>query len=790
MQSFGTVISRSITRPSSRTPAATISQSLLNSIHPQLKLTEPCFAKYRNPFTAAFKRGFHSSKYSLGINQMGSKFLRGEYPNVRRDLQCKDSLHGQEVCDPYRWLEDPDSAETKEFVEAQNKVTEEYLSKNKEKTAAMRETVKNLYNYPKLSPPFKRGKFYYQFYNPGLLPQSVLYQSETLDSELKEFFNPNNLSEDGTVSLSTYSFSDDGKYFAYGTSQSGSDWVSVRIKEVETGKLLDDKIDWIKFSSLSWTGDNKGLFYSRYPSLASEMGAKTGTETESVKGQQVFYHKLNTQQSEDVFVFEDKSNADHFVGASTSYDSQWIILTISGSCDPVNKVYLARLHDGKSTNFSLESFDFGNVNFVKVVDNFEAGYEYVTNEGSILYFHTNLKAPKYRLVKIDADNLSRGFEEVIPASSALLESVHCVSDKVLALVYLENVVNNIQLYTLDGTLIKKLPHELGSIQSLSGRRSQREIFFYLSGFLNPGIIYHCPLDCEPKDFECTVWKRTQFQDSTLAKYLDENFSSEQMWYSASDGTKIPMFFVQKKTGTSSPRPTLLYGYGGFNISITPAFSPFWISFMDTFGGILCIPNIRGGGEFGDEWHRQGILEKKQRGLDDFQEAAKFLIQKCYTTPSQITINGGSNGGLLVGASITQAPELFGCAIADVGVLDMLRFHKFTVGHAWKSDYGDPDDSQNFKYIIKYSPLHNVKDSCLYPPTLLATGSHDDRVSPLHTFKFLATLQHHQASNPAPLIGRIETKAGHGAGKPIQKKIDECVDKLSFISLALQTNSKL
>lgn len=378
------------------------------------------------------------------------------------------------------------------------------------------------------------------------------------------------------------------------------------------------------------------------------MGASTGTETGSVKGQQVYYHRLNTKQSEDVFVYEDKTNADHFVSASTSYDSQWIILTISGSCDPVNKVYLARLHDGTSKAFSLESFDFGNVNFVKVVDNFEAGYEYVTNEGAVLYFHTNLNAPKYRLVKIDADNLSSGFVEVIPETSALLETVSCVSDNVLALVYLENVVNHLQLHTLEGALIQRLSHELGSIQSLSGRRSQREIFFYLSGFLNPGIIYHCPLDSEPKDYTCSVWKRTQFQDASLAEYLDENFSSEQKWYTASDGTQVPMFFVQKKGASSGPRPTLLYAYGGFNISITPAFSPFWISFMDTFGGILCIPNIRGGGEFGDEWHRQGILEKKQRGLDDFQEAAKFLIQKGYTTAPQITINGGSNGGLLVG----------------------------------------------------------------------------------------------------------------------------------------------
>ncbi|KAI0243945.1 hypothetical protein L0F63_005341 [Massospora cicadina] len=719
---------------------------------------------------------------------MGGKGWRLVYPKVYRDTSCKEVLHSVEVADPYRWLEDPDSLATKEFIAAQNQVTEAYLGQNTDRADAMRVIVENLYNHPKLSTPFRRGKFYYYFYNPGLLPQSVLYQLDTLDSEPTEFFNvtptsyvlatPNTLSEDGTVALSTYAFSEDGHYFAYGTSQSGSDWVSVRILEVATRRVLEDKLDWIKFSTLSWTGDNRGFFYSRYPERGQAMGATTGTETDSVKGQQVFYHRLETKQADDVLVFEDPSNPDHFVSASTSHDSQRLILTISCSCDPVNKVYLARLHEGTQAEFSLEGVDFGNVEFVRGVDNFEAGYEYVTNEGAVLYFHTNLHAPNYRVVKLDAENLSAGFVEVIPESAALLETVTCVSDKLLALVYLENVVNHLQLHDLGGSSSEGSPMSWAPSRRSQDGGPRGKFFFCLAGFLNPGIIYHCTLCGDPR----------RLSDAALAKYLEGTLTSEQ-------NTHVPRSEGGRSFGPAAYPPVRLRWLQHFDHPRLLAILAF-VHYL--FDGLVCIPNIRGGGEFGDEWHRQGILEKKQRGFDDFQDAARFLIREGLTTAPQLTINGGSNGGLLVGkvggptltagVAITQAPQLFGCAIADVGVLDMLRFHKFTVGHAWKSDYGDPDNPHHFKHLLEYSPLHNVRDACRYPPTLLATASHDDRLAPA----YLQVPRHPPAPpgrKPGPLLGRIETKAGHGAGKPTQKKIDECVDKLSFIALAMRHNHK-
>ncbi|KAK9768596.1 hypothetical protein K7432_000658 [Basidiobolus ranarum] len=702
--------------------------------------------------------------------------MKWAYPTVRRDTTIVENLNGVKVIDPYRWLEDPDSAETEAFVEEQNKVTFSHLESYPHREE-LREKLTKLFDYEKYSCPFKRGDYYYYFYNSGLQPQSILYQQKSLNAEPTVFLDPNTLEADGTASLNTYGFSDSGKLFGYGISKSGSDWVTIHVKYTDaSGQDLEDQIRWAKFTKITWAHDDSGFFYNRYPK-PSVGDDKAGTETGSNTNAMLYFHRIGTSQEEDIMIFKDPEHPHYMFGSEVTDDGDFLILSISETCDPVNKLFIADL---KKTGGAITD----KIEYNKIVDNLDAEYSYIANDDSLFYFKTNLNAPRYKIVKYDLNNPKEGFVELIPEQKGVLETVRCTNQSNLVTIYLEDVKNVVRIHDLKtGSVLKDIPTPIGTVTSLSTRRQFDELFFSFASFLNPGIIYRYSFSKEVDEEQ----RLSVFRTTKVSGFDSDEFVTEQIFYESKDGTKIPMFINHKKDlPMDGNNPTLLYGYGGFSISLSPMFSPSWIAFMKHFNGVVAIPNLRGGGEYGEEWHQAGTLAKKQNVFDDFQYAAKYLIEKKYTQPEKIAINGGSNGGLLVGACMNQAPELFGCGVADVGVMDMLRFHKFTIGHAWKSDYGNPDSPEDFDFIYKYSPLHNVQTKKPYPPYMLTTGDHDDRVVPLHSHKLIATLQHLCHENVNPLIIRVDTKAGHGAGKPTKKRIDEVTDRLSFMALSLKS----
>ncbi|XP_035660447.1 prolyl endopeptidase-like isoform X3 [Branchiostoma floridae] len=697
-----------------------------------------------------------------------------KYPEARRDDSAIDDYHGTKVPDPYSWLEDPDGEETKAFVEAQNKITLPYL----EKCAVRKQfqaRLKEMWDYPKYGCPFKRGSRYFYYYNTGLQNQSVLYVQDSLDAEAKVFLDPNKFSEDGTVSLRGSAFSEDGEYFAYGISKSGSDWVTIKFMKVAGAEQLPDTLEYVKFSCMSWTHDHKGLFYNRFPEPETKAD---GTETTANLHQKLYYHVIGTDQSEDVLCGEFPDHPKWMPGAEVSDDGRYVILAIREGCDPVNRLYYC----------DLQTVDYkvtGILPWVKVADNFDAEYEYIANEGTLFTFKTNLNAPRYKLINIDFSKPEMDqWTDLVPESETdVMEWTACVNQDKLVLCYLHDVKTELYLHELKtGKRITTFPLDIGSVVGYSGRKQDSEIFYQFMSFLTPGVIYHC--DLTKDKLEPTVFRQIKVKD-----FDPSGFQTDQVFFSSKDGTKVPMFIVHKKDiPLDGTHPVLLYGYGGFNISITPSFSVSRIVFMLHLGGILAVPNIRGGGEYGEIWHKAGTKEKKQNVFDDFQGAAEYLIKNKYTSASKITINGGSNGGLLVGACVNQRPDLFGCAVSQVPVMDMLKFHKFTIGHAWTTDFGCSDNKEGFDYLIKYSPLHNIQtpsDSVVqYPAILLLTGDHDDRVVPLHSLKFIAQLQHTVGSNPKqtnPLFIRVDTKSGHGFGKPTAKVIEETSDIYAFIA---------
>ncbi|CAG8692137.1 10693_t:CDS:10, partial [Ambispora leptoticha] len=680
---------------------------------------------------------------------------------VRRDETLVEDLHGVRVADPYRWLEDPDSEETKAFVDAQNAITDEHLA-SYEYREKFRKCLTAMYDYEKYGCPFKRGEFYYYFYNTGLQPQSVLYQQASLTDEPKMFFDPNTIEADGTAALSTCTFSKSGLYFAYGISKSGSDWVTVYVKLTNSNGQghLDDLVEWVKYSDLSFTHDDSGFFYTRYPK----------PENAEDKGREVYYHRIGTSQADDVLIHEDPENPELFFNAEVSVDGRFVLMIVSRSCEHVNKIWIADLE--KSEGKVKDKLEFE-----KVVDKFEAEYDYLTNNGTVFYFKTNLNSPRCKVVKYDLANPDEGFTDLVPQHSVdVLTSALVVHETNLVTIYMHDVKEQISIHELTtGKKIRDIDIPIGSIPSIAGRKEDTGFFFKFTGFLNPGIIYHYNF----LDNSMSVFRTTKVQGLKT-----EDLETKQVFIESKDSTKIPVFLVSRKDiALDEENPTFLYGYGGFSSSLTPEFSLTWINFIQHYNGIVAVANLRGGLEYGEEWHLAGIFEKKQNVFDDFQAVAKWLITNKYTRAKKLAINGASNGGLLIGASINQAPELFGAAVSDVGVLDMLRFHKFTVGYAWKSDYGDPEKKEDFEYIYKYSPLHNIQSAKPYPSVLLTTSDHDDRVVPLHSLKFIAQLQYVARNNPNPLMIRIEKKAGHGAGKPTQKCIDEETDKISFIAMA-------
>eukprot|EP00002_Diphylleia_rotans_P015522 TRINITY_DN3006_c0_g1_i4.p1 TRINITY_DN3006_c0_g1~~TRINITY_DN3006_c0_g1_i4.p1 ORF type:complete len:709 (-),score=155.44 TRINITY_DN3006_c0_g1_i4:108-2234(-) len=695
------------------------------------------------------------------------------YPETPRG-SVVDQLHGQDVADPYRHLEDPDSESTKAWVDEQNKVTDEFM-KNCTDKPKIRQRLEHLMNYPRVGCPFKRGGKYYFYKNTGLQNQSILYVQDTLDStEPKVFLDPNTLSEDGTAALGVTKFSDSGDYFAYGVSLSGSDWQTIYVRNTNTFENLADKLQWIKFSSIAWAPDNSGFYYSRFPAPASRLDQdeeKRGSEVDQNINNAVYFHKLNTPQEEDTLIYRDPGHPKWIYSVSTSNDSKYLLITSSESTAPVNRVFYLKFD-------AVEKDSDGLHKVTKLIDNFDAGYSYITNQGSKFYFHSNRNAPKYRILSIDLERPEEeNWTEVIPQTNDPMEWAFCVNHDNILVMYMRDVKEILELKALDGSHLHTfdLP-SFGSIIEASGKHNETEMTFKFASFLYPGSVFHYDFKTKTQ----TLWFESKVQGFEPSLY-----TVNQVFYESTGGDKIPMYIIHKKgIALDGNRMTFLYGYGGFSISLTPAFSTNRLVFLQHYDGVLAIPNLRGGGEYGEEWHEKGILDRKQNVFDDFQNAAKYLIEHQYTRPERLAICGGSNGGLLVGACVNQRPDLFGCAIAQVGVLDMLRFHKFTIGHFWVSDYGCADKAEDFEYLIKYSPLHTVKKGRPFPSVLLTTADHDDRVVPLHSYKYISTLQFElgkEAYQTKPLLIRVETKTGHGAGKPISKVLDETAEIYSFVT---------
>ncbi|XP_028820544.1 prolyl endopeptidase isoform X1 [Denticeps clupeoides] len=700
-----------------------------------------------------------------------------KYPAARRDESKVDEYHGVQVPDPYAWLEDPNSKETKAFVEQQNKITMPFLE-NCSVRQQFHQRLTELYDYPKYSCPYKRGKRYFYFHNQGLQNQDVLYVQDSLDAPASVFFDPNQLSEDGTVALKMGRLSEECELFAYGLSTSGSDWVTVHFLNAEDLSPLPDKLERVKFSCLAWTHDAKGIFYNSYP---KQDGKTDGTETTSNLNQKLYYHVIGTSQSEDILVAEFPDHPKWHSGVTVSDDGRYAVLSITEGCEPVNQLWYCDL-------LALPNGISGLLPWVKLVENFEAQYSYITNEGGIFTFRTNLDAPRYRVINVDLQKPDpASWKTFIPQHSKdVLGFVACVNQRHLLVNYVHDVKDILQLWDLpSGTLIRDLPLDVGTVAGLSCKKKHPDFFYKFTSFTTPGIIYHCDLS-QPAP-EPTVFRRVEVKGINPDDYV-----TSQVFYPSKDGTEIPMFLVHacgiKKDAS---HPVFLYGYGGFENSIQPYYNVAYLLFVRHLGGILAVANIRGGGEYGQTWHKGGSLGNKQNCFDDFQRAAEYLIQQGYTTASRIAINGASNGGLLVAACVNQRPDLFGCAVAEVGVMDMLKFHKFTIGHAWTTDYGCADEPEQFQWLIKYSPLHNLppapREGPPYPAMLLLTADHDDRVVPLHTLKYVARLQHGVGRSPGqkqPLMVRVDTRSGHGAGKPTAKAILEDSDIFSFVAQTL------
>ncbi len=672
------------------------------------------------------------------------------YPASRKSEQV-DNYHGTEIADPYRWLENPDSEETKTWVEAQNKVTFGFLEKITARDNIKKRLTK-LWDYEKYGVPFQEGNRYFYFKNDGLQNQSVLYTLKNLDDKPTVLLDPNQLSEDGTVALSGISISENGKYLAYGISIAGSDWQEWKVINIETGEDLKDHLKWIKFSGVSWTNDSNGFFYSRY----DEPNEKTKLEDLNYY-QKLYYHQLGQPQSEDTLIYQRSDEKEWGFNGSVTEDGSYLIISVWLGTDSKNLVFYKDL-----TNPSSE--------VIELINQFESAYSFIDNDENIFYFQTDLNASRGRVIAINTKKPeSKNWQEIIPQTSETLESVGTINNQFVA-DYLKDARSQVKIYDFRGNLVREveLPG-IGSVGGFNGKRTDTETFYVFTTFTTPGNIYR---------YDMVTGKSTIFRKPEV-DFNADNYETKQIFYKSKDGTQIPMFITHKKgIKLDGNNPTYLYAYGGFNISLTPTFSVSNLVWME-MGGVYAIPNIRGGGEYGEEWHQGGIKDKKQNVFDDFIAAAEWLIDNGYTKSEKLAIAGGSNGGLLVGTCMTQRPDLFGAALPAVGVLDMLRFHKFTIGWAWVPEYGSSENPEEFKTLYAYSPLHNLKPGTAYPATLITTADHDDRVVPAHSFKFAAALQAAH-DGEAPVLIRIETKAGHGAGKPTAKIIEEAADKWAFL----------
>jgi prolyl oligopeptidase len=677
------------------------------------------------------------------------------YPETHRG-DVVENYHGTDVADPYRWLEDPDSAETAAWVKAQNEVTFNYLGQIPYRNA-VRERLTELWNYPKTGSPKKVGQWYFFFKNDGLQNQSILYRKKGLNGTPEVFLDPNTLSADGTVALGSVSYSRDDRWVAYAVASAGSDWVKIHLRDVETGVDAPEVIEWVKFSGAVWAPDSKGFYYSCYE-------APTDGNIYSAKNehQMVYYHALGTSQSDDVRIYRDNNNPLRYFHGEASHDGKYLFISGSQGTSGTELLYRAA----------------GESRFRVLFAGFDNDYEVVHAEGDTAWIYTNDGAPNFRLVRVNLKNPSAAPVDVIAENpDAKLENVSTVGGYLFAS-YLVNATSRISQHNMDGTPVRDI--DLGVIGTAGGFRGEKEdteTFYALSTYTAPTTIYR---------YNLATGASTLYDQPTVA-FNPDDFVSEQIFFTSKDGTRVPMFVVHKKgLRLDGTNPTYLYGYGGFNNSITPGFSPSRLMFMEQ-GGVVVDVNLRGGGEYGEKWHQGGMLANKQNVFDDFIAAAEHLIATGYTSSEKLAIAGGSNGGLLVGAAMTQRPEIFAVALPAVGVMDMLRYHKFTVGWGWSVEYGNSDDPEAFEYLVKYSPLHNLKPGTCYPATMVTTADHDDRVVPAHSFKFASQLQHSQACEN-PVLIRIETNAGHGAGKPTSKRIDEAADMWSFVFE--NTNSKV
>jgi prolyl oligopeptidase len=674
--------------------------------------------------------------------------FQGEYPETRKS-DVVDVYFGTEVADPYRWLEDDNAEETAEWVAAQNVITQDYLNRIPFRDA-LRNRLETIWNYPRIGVPFKKGGKYFYFKNDGLQNQSVLYMQTSLDAEPEVLLDPNSFSEDGTIALSNMSLSNNGQYLAYGISRGGSDWTEIVVMQIEDRSMLSDTIKWVKFSGISWF--ENGFYYSSYDQ--PEAGeALSGAN----RFHKVYYHELGTPQSADKLIFQDTENPQRNFYAGLTDDERFLIVSESESTSG-NALYVK--------DNSME-----NTGFVKIAEGFAFDYSVVDHLDGKLLVKTNDAAPMEKLVLIDPANPAKeNWQTIIPEKEQVLRSASLAGDYILAQ-YLEDANSQAYFYDYEGNMIQKMElPTLGTLTGFRGEKEDNEAFYGFTSFTFPSSVYRYDLTSHQSEIYTT----------SEVDFNPEDYETHQIFYNSKDGERVPMFLVHKKgLKLNGNNPVLLYGYGGFNSSLTPSFSISRLPFLEQ-GGVYVTVNLRGGGEYGVKWHEAGTKLQKQNVFDDFIAAAEYLIEKKYTNPEKIAILGGSNGGLLVGAAMTQRPELFKVAIPIVGVLDMLRYQHFTIGWAWARDYGTSEESEEmFRYLLGYSPLHNVKEGVEYPATLAITADHDDRVVPAHTFKFMSELQaKHKGTNP--VMVRIETQAGHGAGKPTSKMIDESADMYSFI----------
>ncbi len=671
-----------------------------------------------------------------------------KYPEAPHD-NTVDTYFGEKVADPFRPLEDDNSEATAKWVKEENALTRSYLDKMPQRSQYLKR-LKEVSNYEKVYTPFEKHGKWYVYRNNGLQNQAVLYQMDKLGGEQRVFLDPNKLSTDGTVALKSISFSNDGKYFAYVISRNGSDWEEIYVKDVATGKLLDDHIVWAKFTDAAWQGD--GFYYSAYD--APEQGHETSAKN-SV--QKVYYHKLGTPQSQDILFYQNPANPLRFYGVGVNKEETMMFLYESGMDQGLN-LYVRDLRQPNSQ-------------FIQMTGDASKNYSPIETIGDSIYLFTNAGAEKNRIMVADIHHPGfQDWKELVPQSDAVLENVTFVGGDKMVLTYTKDNISEAFLYDINGKRLSEIKLPGVGSASFSGKRERPECFYSYTSYTVPATIYQ---------YDYKTGKSTVYSQPKV-NFRTSDYTSEMQFYTSKDGTRIPVFLTYKKgLKRNGKTPVLMYGYGGFNITYPPYFSAMRLPFLES-GGIYAYVVLRGGGEYGEAWHLAGTKMQKQNVFDDFISAAEWLIKTGYTDKEHLAIMGGSNGGLLVGACMTQRPDLYKVCIPEVGVMDMLRYHKFTIGWNWAPDYGTADDSKEmFEYLKGYSPLHNIKKGVSYPATLVTTADHDDRVVPAHSFKFAATLQHDQAGS-APVLIRVDSKAGHGGGKPLSKQMEENADIYGFI----------